>query len=274
MITKKRIKEIIDVKQTDDKTSHFVDSFIILLVFLNIIAIALESVDSFSQNYHDFFVYFEVFSVMVFTIEYLIRIWVCTEDEEYSHPIWGRIRFMFTPLMILDLCAILPFYLAIFVGDSRFLRVLRLARILRLTKLARYYKSFGLLGDVLYERREDLILTLFFISILLVFSSFTIYFFEHEAQPDAFPNIPAALWWGVITLTTIGYGDIYPITLVGKIFTSIIAITGLGLFALPAGILGAGFIEQVQKRKEEREKAQKQAIKCPHCGEFLPDDSK
>jgi voltage-gated potassium channel len=231
------------------------------LIVINISAVLLETVDPIAAAYGRVLYLIEFVSVVIFTIEYVAHIWSITETRSYARPIWGRVRFMCTPLMIVDLLAILPFYLAgIFAVDTRFLRALRLVRVIRLLKVARYSESLRSFGAVLRSQKEKLVVAAAMNLILLVVSSSVMYQLEHEAQPELFSSIPATLWWGAMTLTTVGYGDMYPITSGGQIAGSLIAVFGIGLFALPASILAAGFIEDSQSTQEDT---------CPHCGESL-----
>jgi len=257
---KKRTYEILEVASPGDKPSRFFDIFIIILIFLNVVAIILGTIEKLSIQFSAFFRTFEIFSVIIFTIEYALRIWSCTKNPKYKKPVTGRIRFIFTPLLLIDLLAILPFYLPMFIPfDLRFLRAIRLIRLFRLFKMGRYSESMKLFGKVLRAKKEELFIAVFAVFILLIISSSLLYYVEHDAQPEAFSNIPSAMWWGVATLTTVGYGDVYPITPMGKLFGAIISLLGIGMFALPAGILSAGFIEEIRKRREG-EKV------CPHCG--------
>jgi voltage-gated potassium channel len=174
---------------------------------------------------------------------------------------------MLTPLALIDLLAIIPFYLPLLSPQMRVGRALRLFRLFRVLKLNRYTDSLTIVVQVLRLKQEELILSLFVLSILLAIASSLIYFAEHQAQPDAFSSIPEAMWWGTITLTTVGYGDVYPVTLIGRILGAILAILGIGLFALPAGILASGFAEELQVRKSRQQPEQTRI--CPHCGEII-----
>src|SRR5688572_7999302 len=158
-------------------------------------------------------------------------------------------------MAIVDLLAVAPFYLAFIHLDLRVLRALRLFRVLKLT---RYSRSLQMLASVLRAKRGELAVTLFAIVLALLMASSLIYYVERDHQPDKFESIPAAMWWGVATLSTVGYGDVYPITALGKLIGALVALLGIGLFALPAGILGSGFIEEIQRSRTK-------AI-CPHCG--------
>jgi len=243
--------------------SRYFDPFILSLIVLNVAAVVLETVESIRSPYATLFYAFELFSVAVFSLEYVLRIWCCTENPRFSSSVLGRLRFMMTPMSLVDLLAVLPFYLPFVQSDLRFLRSMRLFRIFRAAKLARYSESLQTFIDVLRLKKEDLVLMFFAIMILLVISSSLVYEAEHEAQPEAFSSIPAAMWWGIVTLATVGYGDVYPKTEPGKMIGSIVVILGIGLFALPTGVLAAGFAE-VLARKKEKDKMKK--MRCPHCG--------
>jgi len=263
--TKKRIYEILEVAAPGDSQSRIFDIFIITLIFLNIVAVVLETVHILSVQYKGFFRSFEVFSVIVFTMEYILRLWSCTINPKYRNPILGRLKFMLTPLALVDLFAVLPFYLPMFIKlDLRFLRAVRLVRIFRLFKIGRYSEAMKVFGRVLKAKKEQLLITLFAVFIILTIASSLLYYVENEAQPEAFSSIPSAMWWGVSALTTVGYGDVYPITLMGKLLGAIISLIGIGLFAMPAGILSSGFVEEIRKRKS-LEKI------CPNCGHKLVD---
>lgn len=172
----------------------------------------------------------------------------------------GRLKFMLTPLALVDLFAILPFYLPILIPlDLRFLRVLRLIRIFRLFKLGRYSDALKLMGRVIKAKKAELFITLFIVFILLILSSSILYYVENETQPEVFSSIPSAMWWGISALTSVGYGDAYPMTPLGKFLGAIISLLGIGLIAMPTGILGAGFVEEIRKKRM----AQKT---CPNCG--------
>jgi len=229
-------------------------TFIYSLIILNVISVITESVAQIYLAWQPFFDGFELLSVIVFSIEYLLRLWVCTVDPRYARPVIGRFIFALTPLAIVDLVAVLPFYLPMIIGaDLRFVRILRLFRMLRILKLGRYSRSLQTLTNVLRSKRGELGITMFAIFVLLILASCLMFYAENEAQPDVFPNIPAAMWWGVVTLTTVGYGDIYPITVLGKLIAAVMAILGIGLFALPAGILGAGFIEEMNRQVRDKD---------------------
>jgi len=260
---RQRLYEILNCQKEGDLPRRLFDIFIVTLIFLNVLAVVLETVASLSAKYSAFFHVFELVSVIIFTIEYVLRIWTCTFKEGYKHPVTGRIKFVLMPLALIDLFAILPFYLPMLISlDLRFIRAVRLLRLFRLLKIGRYSRSLKILGKVIKVAKEDLLIVGFAALVVLTIASSVIYFAEHEAQPELFSSIPAAMWWGVITLTTVGYGDICPVTVLGKTFAGIIAVLGVGLFALPTGIIASAFIEVVHKVKGKENS-------CPHCGKDI-----
>lgn len=261
---RKRVYEIIEKAKRGDRYSKAFDIFISCLIITNILAVILGTVKRIEPPLHRFFTIFELISVIVFTIEYIIRVWACVEAEKYKTGILSRIKYIFSFMALIDLVAILPFYLPFIKGvDLRFVRVLRLLRFFRLFKLGRYSKAIITIQEVLKNKKEELTICFVLVSILLVFSSSIMYYAENRVQPEAFSSIPATFWWAVATLTTVGYGDIYPITTLGKILGGFIALLGIGMFALPTGILGAGFVERIQKDKKSKK------IKCPECGSAI-----
>ncbi len=261
-LLKQRIYEIIEIPRGKDGFSKTVNIFIILLILLNVIAVILESYNNLATHYHIFFYYFEIVSVTIFSIEYLLRVYSCTSESKYQGVISGRLKYAIKPMLLIDLFAILPFFIPLFLGiDLRILRTIRVFRIIRILKLSRYFESMRALAFVFKTKSTQIGMTLLGVMVLLIMSSSIMYFLEKDIQPDAFPNIPTAMWWGVATLTTVGYGDVFPVTALGKIFGAIISILGIGLFALPAGILGSGFIEYLQNKT--------QVNKCPHCGKDI-----
>jgi voltage-gated potassium channel len=259
--TKRRVYTLLHPELGNTHWDRALNAFIILLILLNVVAVMLETIPSIYLPNKALFYYFDIISVVIFSIEYILRVWSCVNEAKYRHPVYGRLRFMFTPGAIIDLLAILPFYLHVFVGlDLRILRILRLFRFLRLFRLTAYMKATRLLINVFRSVYNQLLLSLVLALTLIIISSSLVYFPEHIAQPDVFTSIPATIWWSVVTLTTVGYGDMIPVTITGKVFTGGILLAGVALFALPAGIITAGFLEQIRKQK----KSARQLI-CPHC---------
>ncbi|WP_099459387.1 ion transporter [Flavisolibacter tropicus] len=238
--------------------------FIIVLILSNVLAVMLETVPSIYVSHHLFFHYFDMVSVVIFTVEYGLRIWSATADPRYKHSFYGRLRFMGTNEALINLLAILPFYIHLFIGlDLRALQILRLLRLLRVFHLTSYMKASRLIITVFRSRKNELLLSLALTLFLLIISSCLMFYFEHPAQPNKFTSIPHTFWWSIITLTTVGYGDLIPITIPGRILTGIILLIGVALFALPAGIITSGFLEESRKTKKQL------PARCPHCGEEL-----
>lgn len=257
-----RVYEIIEKAKSGDTESRIFDYTILLLILFTVIAIVLESYNSLAMQYNNYFNYFEVFSITVFSIEYALRIWTANQKYPELNRREAIIKYIFSFMAIVDLLAILPFYLPMILPfDLRFLRVIRLTRFFRIFKLNRYSKALTLIGKIMKEKKEELLATIFIMMFIIMISSTLIYYIESEIQPEVFPNIVASFWWAIATLTTVGYGDIYPVTALGKVLASIIALSGIGLVALPTGILSSGFMEEINNKKSD--------YKCPHCGEDL-----
>ncbi len=230
-----------------------VDIFILGLIFMNVLAVIYETVGNIYMVYKPYFDGFELFSIVVFSIEYIGRIYLSQFDKRYKKPFWGLIQYVFSPLALVDLFSILPFYLPFFFPiDLRFIRIIRLLRIFRVLKVAHYSKKLGMINRVIYAKRHELTVTLLLAGITLVITSCLMYFAEHDAQPTYFPDIPSTIWWCLMTLSTVGYHDITPITNFGKLIHAINAFVGIGLFALPAGILGEGFVTEIAKENKKK----------------------
>ncbi len=248
---KHRVYEILESSNPNDILSKIDDWGVSLLIVLDVGAFILETSKNPFLDFHFFWVDIEVVSVSCFTLLYILQLWSCTADSRYHHPLLGRFRYAMTPLVIIDLMAILPFYLMMVFPGVRLVEATELLRLLRLLKLIRYSESLQTILRVIGAKKDELIMTFFTVFILLIFASSVMFFAEREAQPEEFPSIPAAMWWSVVTLTTVGYGDVYPITPIGKLFGAALAFVGIGLFALPAGIIASGFSSEVQRRKEQ-----------------------
>ena len=239
------------------------NAVLITIITLNAIAIILHTVESYNQRYERLFIDFEVFSVMFFTIEYGFRVWVAVENETYRHPVWGRLRYMLSTSAIIDLLAIFPFYFTLFATDLAIVRILRLFRIFRLFRISRYSHAVRLIQHVVADRKEEIVLSVVFILFMLIIVSSVMFYVEHPAQPKTFSSIPATMWWGVNAMATVGYGDIHPITPLGKLLGGMTAMMGIMAFALPTGILTSGFLEHLRNQKTPTRK------QCPHCGKEI-----
>ena len=231
-----------------EPAGRLLNILLIALIIANVAAIILHSVPSVGARYGPWFVLFEWFSILLFTVEYGVRVWSAVErGGRYKAPIRGRIRYMLSPLALIDLVAILPFYLTFLLPvDLRFMRIFRLLLIFKLT---RYHTSMSLLIRVVRSEAGPIAAALFILLTLLIAAASFAFLAEHEAQPQAFASIPDAMWWAIVTMTTVGYGDMVPVTAVGKVVGGLIAIIGLGMVALPAGMLASGFSEQLHQRR-------------------------
>jgi len=258
-----RVYDILVETDDDETIDRVVAVFLMLLILLNAAAVVLETVEDLNARFSSIFNAIEIVSIVIFTIEYLLRLWIAPLDPRYAKPFRGRIRYIFSLMAMVDLLAILPAFLPlIFAVDLRIVRFLRIFRLFRLFKMSRYVESLNSLDDVIRAKKEELLVTVVMIFILLLFSSSLMYIIETEAQPDKFPDIPSAMWWGVATLTTVGYGDVFPITPLGKLIGGFIAFLGIGMFALPTGILASGFADEIKKKRDK----EKICPPCPHCG--------
>ena len=259
---RRRVYELLELAAPEDYASRACDIFIISLICANVVALILASVETIYQTAPQAFAIFEAASVGIFTIEYILRVWSYVEDPRYAHHVKGRIKLVLSPVQLLDLLAILPYLLLVVGLDLRVLRVVRL--VARIARLSRYFSGLRTLGTVLHAKRYDLFTVTIVLGVLLVLASSLMYFAEREIQPEAFSSIPATMWWTIVTLTTVGYGDVFPVTVQGRLLAGFIAVLGIGIFALPAGILGSGFLEEVQQR-------QSAPRTCPHCGLEIAD---
>ncbi len=307
-LDRRRIFEILDQARTGDPVSRGCDLALVSLIVLNVAAAIAESIPAVGVRYAAAFAGFELLSVMVFSVEYVLRVTTIVDgpDPRFHHPLKGRLRYMATPIAVTDLLAFLPFYLTAIVNiDLRMLRVLRLIRIF---KLGHYFSALGIVLDVIRMERRAFGAAYFLVVLGLLAAASGIYVFEHDAQPEAFGSIPAALWWAVATLTTVGYGDVTPVTLGGRAFATAVMMLGIGVVALPTGIFASGFALELRSRRDEyarevrtamadgmidsEERAHLEAVReslalteeairgleppepiplatCPHCGELL-----
>lgn len=268
---RRRAYFLLEVDRHGDLLSRLVDKGLVVLIVLNVLAAVLQTVDSYYAAAPWLFKGLEYVSIVIFAAEYVLRLWSCVEDSATREPLRGRLRFAFTPMMLIDLAVlILPMWF-----DLRPMRVLRLLR------LGRYSPRLRMLGRVMTQKRDELLVGLFIAVVLLVACSTAMY--QIEGGPDGqFRSIPHTMWWGVATLTTVGYGDVYPITDLGKALGSVVALLGVGVFALPAGILASGFSDAIDAERANGNSGdldegiaegdvrlipkRGSAGTCPHCG--------
>ena len=266
-LSRNRIYQILEFTDPDDRTSRFVSFGIVGLIIVNVLAIVLESIPSLYEAYEKTFFRLEIVSCTIFILEYVLRVWASVEDPETIEDESGtqitngkrRINFMLKPLAIIDFLAFVPIFLQLlFPGvDLRFLRALRLLRVFKLT---RYFQSFEMILEVLHDEWRSLAGTVFIMLVILIIAACGLYYIERDIQPDKFGSIPEAMWWAMAALTTVGYGDAYPITPIGKIIGSIVTLLGIGMVALPSGILASSFSERMRQRRESMQTKIDQAL--------------
>ena len=252
-LSRKRVWSLLEPAEDTDTFSRIVDVFLVTLIFFNILMVILETVEDLYVVYRNFFRYFELFSVSIFIVEYIGRLWSCVENKNKNQSnVNARIKYFFSFSAIVDLIAILPSLLA-FLFPTVDLRFVRALRIFRLLKFSRYSNSINTLLIVLWDQRKSFGAAFFILFIVLIISSSGMYLVEKDVQPEKFGSIPKSMWWSIVTLTTVGYGDVFPITSLGKIFGSVIIILGIGTVALPAGILASAFTEHTKRNQKKYE---------------------
>jgi voltage-gated potassium channel len=250
MQIQKRVYEILGQAQNGDKVSSFVDRFLTILIITNVLAVSLESVETIGSAFRQEFAAFEMFSIIVFGTEYILRLWsaVAKEDSAHKTPFGKRIEYILSFNGLVDLAALLPSLISMFVGSAD-LRWIRVVRILRLLKMSNYSTALEDLGSAIYEERQSFLAALYLFTLALFIASALMYVLEHQAQPEAFASIPESMWWALITLTTVGYGDVSPITTLGKMVGALTALIGVCTVALLTGIIASAFTSQIEKRK-------------------------
>lgn len=244
-----RVHQIMETGAHDDVQSRVCDAIIILMIMLNLVAFVLGSVDWIAGQYGRLLDWFELFSIVFFTFEYVVRIWASVEHAPLRglSPFRARLKFAMQPLQLIDLIAVLPFYLGTLVGlDLRFLRVMRLFRFL---KILRYSPAMQVIAKVFYNEGRALLAALLIMLALILFAATGMNYLEGDVQPDTFGDIPSSMWWALATLTTVGFGDAVPITPWGKVWSGLFMIFGLGMFALPIGIVSTGFAQELNRRE-------------------------
>lgn len=250
MNIRKKTYQILE-KQVGGKLSFSINFFLVMLIISSVIVVILESDKSLSDNYKNGFDLFEIFAFSVFTLDYMLRLWIAPEakNKQPISDLKTRLNYSITPMAMIDLLAILPFFLGYFIADD--LIMLRLLRLVRAFKLTRYAHSMDILLSVLKYEATTFFSAFFILGIIIILTATGIHLIEGEVQPEAFGSIPKSLWWATVTLTTVGYGDVIPITATGKLLGGIIAISGITMAALPAGIMASGFSAEISRRRNK-----------------------
>ena len=267
---RQRISEIIDIGAHDDLVSRGYDLLSILIIVLNLAVSLLDTFAGVRAQYASLLALFEWISILFFTVDYLLRLWCAkylyrkkNEEEPGFKPV---LRYVFSFAGIIDLLSFLPYYLPfVFPGGAIAFRMFRVARILRLFRINAYYDSLNVITQVLVSKSTQLLSALFIIIVLIIASSLCMYSLEHQAQPEVFTNAFSGIWWAAATMFTVGYGDIYPITPMGQAFSIAITFLGVGMVAIPTGIISAGFVEQYSRIKRLGEKQEEEDIHFLKC---------
>lgn len=263
---KHRIFSIIEPAENGDLISKLFDIFIILLIIVNLVMVIAETF-TLPASIRYVMSKIETVSVIIFTIEYAMRVWTSDMINPDMNPSKARMKYVFSFMAIIDILSILPFYVPFLLPiDLRVLRTLRVTRLLRLFKVNRYTSALSTIGSVFKRKASQLTASIFVVVLLMLIASVLMYNIENAAQPDTFHNAFDALWWAIATLTTVGYGDIYPVTAAGRLLSGVIAILGIGLVAVPTGIISAGFMEVIETPETD---AHDEKCFCPYCGHKL-----
>ena len=252
--------ELFNPSRPDNRWARRLAFAITGLILLNVIAVILESVADIQRRFENAFDLFEQISLLLFTLEYGLRIWSVVDDphrQAYRPPLRGRLRYMCSPLALIDLLTVLPMWLGLFWSVD--LRVLRMARLLRVLKLIRYFPATNLMFSVLRNEARVIGSAGFTLFLFLTIGASLAYLLERDAQPEAFSSIPQAMWWAIVTVTTVGYGDVVPITPFGKIIGALLGLIGVAMVALPAGILASGFSDALNQRRARIRREVKEA---------------
>ncbi len=240
----------------------YVNSFIYILIVISILSLMFSTVDSFNTKYGDVIAMVRNIVMPIFIIEYILRLYASGVNPKYR-GIQGRVKYVFSIYALIDLIAILPYILMNSGIDSAFIRSLRLLRIFRLFRVKKYVLFIQQMKTITSRLKEEFMVLLFYTFILLIVLSFAIFEVEHDAQPNVFSNVFQTMWWSVATLTTVGYGDMYPITVAGKVITAIITIIGIAFVAIPGGMFASEFMSEINKQKRKDEKTNQTV--CPQC---------
>lgn len=245
---------ILHAPDPGNRVARWANYFLAALIIANAVSITLESVPGLNRTLATTLWWFEAVSTGLFVIEYAGRVWACVEQHRLSNPVWGRLRYARQPLALLDLVAILTYWTP---WDLRFLRVVRLVRLLKILHLYEFEAALDQLTVSLTKRKELLLVSVALMALFVYLSASLLYQIEHERQPEVFSSIPATFWWASVTFNTIGYGDMVPLTRLGRLFASLVSVFGVGVFALPTAIVIAAIIES---------SATGTAYVCESCG--------
>jgi voltage-gated potassium channel len=273
---RKRLVSLFDDDAQQNRTTQYFNGALALLIVVNVGAVILESVEPIRAGHPTVFLAIEHIATAIFAVEYGLRVWTAVDlhSGQFREPFWGRLRYIRSFFAIIDLVSIMPAVLGLLgAGD---LRVLRLLRFLRMLKLTRHSRIFALIWAVLRQEARAIGALVFILCLTVTISGALMYMIEGDEQPGIFSSIPAAMWWAIETLTTVGYGDMVPETALGRVLGGVVAIVGIGTLALFSGLITVGFLDQLRMRREQAALASARQAEtpkghatCPHCGGAL-----
>jgi voltage-gated potassium channel len=273
---RKRLVSLFDDDAQQNRTTQYFNGALALLIVVNVGAVILESVEPIRAEHPAVFLAIEYIATAIFAVEYGLRVWTAVDlhSGRFREPFWGRLRYVRSFFAIIDLVSIMPAVLGLLgAGD---LRVLRLLRFLRMLKLTRHSRIFALIWAVLRQEARAIGALVFILCLTVTISGALMYMIEGDEQPGIFSSIPAAMWWAIETLTTVGYGDMVPETALGRVLGGVVAIVGIGTLALFSGLITVGFLDQLRLRREQagaggarQAETPKRRATCPHCGRAL-----
>lgn len=258
----RRIYEILTTPRRDDRLGRAISLVLLLLVATSVVTSVIRTDVELAGRAPEFLRWFEIISMSVFTIEYVLRLWTCTKDPRLAGGHAGRLRHAATPMMLIDLLAIAPFYVELLlpgVIDLSFLRVMRLFRVFRIMRVGPFATAFTKLTRVIRTKRIELGVSMSIVAVAMLVAAGAIYMAEHAAPDSKFTSIPRAMWWSIVTITTVGYGDMTPVTPLGQIIGGVVAILGICAIALPVGIISAGYVDEINRDKTEVARGQQRA---------------
>ena len=258
---RKRLFEIIEIGLPGDVASQVYDAFNILSIVINLVVSVMYTFDDLHAKFGPWLVTVEAITVAFFALDYCLRLWTAKFLRPSLSEPKAVLRYVFSFSGLVDLLSFLPYYLPVFFPSGAVaFRMFRVARVFRLFRVNAYYDSLGVITEVISSKRQQLFSSVFILLVLMLASSLCMYSLEHEAQPQVFTNAFSGIWWSVSTLLTIGYGDIYPVTTMGKIFSIFITFLGVGMVAIPTGIISAGFVDQYTRIKRISEYADEDEV--------------
>lgn len=241
-----QVYALFNATPTSFSLNKYIDYVVIMAVLVSVVCIVLETVQEINAQWSVQFHILDLLTVAIFSVEYVLRVYSCCEQAQYAKPLRGRIKYMLSASALVDLIAIFPFYFDIFFAKTYDLRFLRIFRLTRLLKLTRYTGTLNTLIKAVQREKYVLLAAAFMMFLMIILTASLGYMFEHDAQPDKFESIPTSMYWAVITLASVGYGDITPITPLGRIMTVVVSFVGIGIFAIPAGLMASSFTDQLR----------------------------